>query len=81
MSTNQPVTSPSTIVVPKPRLLPEFVGNIVESINCSSRIILRTSEGTERAVTGIDEITTVMLAQQRQRLLAEYDRPIKTITV
>jgi len=71
MSTNAPATSPSTLVVPKARLLPEFVGNIVESINCASRIVLKTCQGTERAVAGIDEITSAMLAQQRQRILSE----------
>ena len=80
MSTNQPVTSPSTIIGPKARLLPEFISNTVESVNCASRIVLKACQGTERAVTGIDEITTVMLSQQRQRLLSEYDHSIKTIT-
>ena len=78
MSTNQTVTS-STI--PKARLLPEFIRNHVESVNCLSRVILKTCEGTERAVTGIDEITTVMLAQQRERLLAEFQRPNQPTTI
>ena len=52
-------------------LLPESVRNLIESVNCASRIVLKTCEGTERAVTGIDELSTVMLRQQKQRLLIE----------
>ena len=52
-------------------LLPESVRNIIESANCASRIVLKTCEGTERAVTGIDELSTVMLRQQKERLLIE----------
>lgn len=52
-------------------LLPESVRNLIESANCATRIILKTCEGTERAVTGLDEVTTIMLRQQQQRLLAE----------
>ena len=52
-------------------LLPESVRNLIESANCATRIILATCEGTERAVTGIDQVATTMLKQQQQRLLAE----------
>jgi len=52
-------------------LIPESVRNLIESANCATRIIRKTCEGTERAVTGIDELTTVMLRQQKERLLIE----------
>jgi hypothetical protein len=52
-------------------LLPESVRNLIESANCATRIIRKTCEGTERAVTGIDELSTVMLRQQKERLLIE----------
>ena len=81
MSTNQTATSSSTITVPKARLLPEFISNAVESVNCLSRVILKTCEGTERAVTGVDEISTIMLRQQKERLLADFQRPNQPRTV
>ncbi len=56
---------------PAQSLLPESVRNIVESVNCASRIILKTCEGAERTVTGLDEVTTLMLKQQQNRLLVE----------
>ena len=52
-------------------MLPESVRNIVESANISTRIILKTFQGVERTVDGIDEIATLMLQQQQQRLLLE----------
>ena len=52
-------------------LFPESVRNLIESANCATRIVLATCEGTERAVTGVDELATVMLRQQKQRLLTE----------
>ena len=55
----------------KASLLPQSVRNIIESANCATRIVLKTCEGTERAITGVDELATVMLKQQQQRLLAE----------
>lgn len=59
------------VTVPSRSLFPESVRNIIESVNCASRIVLKTCEGTERAVTGIDELSTVMLRQQKERLLIE----------
>jgi hypothetical protein len=52
-------------------LLPESVRNLIDSANCATRIVLKTCQGTERAVTGIDELSTVMLRQQKERLLIE----------
>lgn len=52
-------------------MLPESVRNIIKSVNCASRVVLATCEGTERAVNGVDELATTMLKQQQTRLLAE----------
>lgn len=73
MDQNIPARTSSTLVYHqrKPGLLPEFVGNTIESANCLSRIVLKTCQGVERAVDGMDEITTLMLQQQRERLLKE----------
>ena len=59
------------VVTAKASLLPQSVGNLIESANCATRIILATCEGTERAVNGVDELATLMLRQQQTRLLAE----------
>jgi len=55
----------------QPGLMPEFVGNTIETVNSLSRIMLKTSLAAERTVDGLDEICTLMLRQQRERLLAE----------
>jgi len=52
-------------------LMPEFVGNTIETVNSLSRIVLKTSLAAERFVDGTDELVTLMLRQQRERLLAE----------
>ena len=52
-------------------LFPESVRNLIESANSATRIIRKNCEGTERAVTGIDELSTVMLRKQKERLLIE----------
>ena len=57
--------------VSKASLLPQSVRNIIESANVATRIVLATCEGTERAVNGVDELATVMLRQQKERLLIE----------
>ena len=55
-------------------ILPEFVGNTVESLNCASRIVLKTCQGVERGVDGLDEIASLMLTQQKERLQLELTR-------
>lgn len=60
---------PTKVVVKS--FLPEFVSNTVETVNSLSRVALKTATGLERAVEGIDETCTIMLSQQRARLLAE----------
>ena len=62
-----------TVQSPSQSLLPESVTNIIESVNCASRIILKTCEGAERTVEGLDEVTTLMLRQQRERLLTNLE--------
>ena len=57
--------SASTSLVPAP------VANLWDSLVIGTRIIKRTAEGMERTVIGIDEITTLMLSQQREKLLKE----------
>jgi hypothetical protein len=52
-------------------MFPESVRNIIDSANCATRIVLATCQGTEKAVNGIDELASVMLRQQKQRLLTE----------
>lgn len=56
-----------------PSLLPESARNILESVNCASRIILKACQGTERTVEGLDEVTTLMLRQQRERLVSNLE--------
>mgnify|MGYP001178317132 FL=1 len=62
-----------TVSAPTQSILPESVRNIIASVNCASRVVLKTCEGTERAVTGVDEVATLMLKQQQQRLIAEME--------
>ena len=54
-------------------LLPESVRNLIESVNCGTRIVLKTCQGTERTIEGLDEVTSLLLSQQRQRLMAEIE--------
>ena len=62
-------------------LLPESVRNLIDSANCATRIILKACEGTERTVEGIDDVTTLVLRQQRRRLLAELELEPETILI
>ena len=52
-------------------LMPEFVGNTVETANSLSRIMLKTTLACERLVDDADEIVGIMASTQKQRLLAE----------
>ena len=61
----------STIPTQSQSLLPESVRNVIESVNCASRVVLKTCEGVERTVEGVDEIATLALAQQKRRLERE----------
>ena len=63
----------NVVSAPNQSMLPQAVRNIVESVNCVSRIVLKSCEGAERTITGIDEISTLMLSQQQQRLLKQLE--------
>ena len=52
-------------------MLPESVRNLIESANCATRIVLKSCEGLEGTVDGVHEITTLLLSQQKTRILAE----------
>lgn len=69
MSQNVPATVVTT--VRKPSLLPRFVGNIIEAANELSEALLIGATGVKKATAGVDEVCTLMLSQQRQRLLKE----------
>ena len=54
-----------------PTLMPQSVLNLVEAFTVGTHVVLRTAKGLDRAVEGVDEITTLMLQQQKDRLLDE----------
>jgi hypothetical protein len=56
----------------KQTMLPAFVGDLVESVNCSARVLRKTCEGLERVVDGIDEIATVSMKLKKAQLLETY---------
>jgi len=62
-------------------LLPESLSNIIESFNCGTRIVLKGCQGAEKTMDGLDEISSLMLRQQRQRLLAELELEPETILI
>jgi len=70
MSSQSVASSSSTLK--KPTLLPEFVSNSVEALNCASRIILKTCQGVERAVDGVDRITTLALGNQARLMESRF---------
>jgi len=57
----------------QPSLLPEFIGNLLESVNSTSRIILKTSLAVERGVDGVDKLATTALTIQSKRLEAKLE--------
>jgi len=61
---------------PSHSMLPESVLNILHSVNCVSRIVLKSCEGTERLVDGVDKIATLTLRQQQTRLIAELENAV-----
>lgn len=70
-STNAPATVTGKLEKQQARLMPEFITELYHAANSGARTIRKTVEGVERTVDGLDEITTLMLKQQRQRLLTE----------
>lgn len=49
-------------------LLPEFVGNLIKSVNSASRVVLKTTESCERLVDGLDELATIGISNHADRL-------------
>ena len=63
-----------SIVVQKKKatLLPEFISELLTGITALCRIFRKSAEGLESTVDGGIEITSLLLKQQRERLLSEY---------
>ena len=56
----------------KPTLLPEFAQEALTTVTTVFRTTRKIAEGVERTVDGVDEIATLMLSQQKKRLVLEY---------
>ena len=56
----------------KATLLPEAVYELYQGVNALCRTFRKTAEGVEATVDGGIEITSLLLKQQRERLLNEY---------
>ena len=56
----------------KTTLLPEAVNELYQGVNALCRTFRKTAEGVEATVDGGIEITSLLLKQQRERLLNEY---------
>lgn len=61
-------------------LVPECIPTIGRAVNelattaeVTFRAMRKAAEGLERTVEGVDEIATLMLAQQHQRIMAELE--------
>lgn len=52
-------------------LMPEAVTNLYQGVNSLCRTFRKGCEGVERTVEGIDELATIALSQQTNRLRAE----------
>jgi len=66
----------TTLIVPATEknassILPDFVGETFGALNTLARTCHKVLKGVERAVDGCDEIATIMLSQQKERLLKE----------
>jgi hypothetical protein len=78
---NHSVTTQSSLTIEQPkRLLPAFVGETFTAANelalgltAGCRTFRKSMEGLEKTVEGVEQVTSLMLAQQRKRLLAEYE--------
>lgn len=64
-----------------PGLMPEFVKEPYHAVNAGARTIRKTSEGLEKTVIGVDEISSIMLRRQWERLLAELELEPETILI
>jgi hypothetical protein len=68
----------TTLVQQRTSLFPPCLTELFTAANelslattATCRTIRKTAEGVERTVDGLNEITTLMLRQQRERLLLE----------
>lgn len=63
-----------SIVVQKKKatLLPECISELLTGITALCRVFRKSAEGLESTVDGGIEITSLVLKQQRERLLSEY---------
>jgi len=61
-------------------LLPQSIHNLIESVNCATRIVLKASKAAEKSIDGFDELGSLLLRQQRQRLMAEIEPEPRLIT-
>lgn len=59
----------------KATLLPEFISEFFLGLSALCRIFRKSCEGIESVVDGGVEVTTLMLQQQKQNLLASYTPP------
>jgi prophage DNA circulation protein len=75
MSEQQAASVSSSVTTTTPtvnKLMPEFITEAAATVTTVFRTTRKVAEGIERTVDGVDEIATLMLSQQRQRLLNEY---------
>ena len=52
-------------------LMPQSVRNLIDAVDASTRVVKKLAESTEKIVDGVDELATILLSQQKQRLLTE----------
>ena len=65
-------TTTSSKLVHNSTLLPEFATEAFATVTTIFRTTRKIAEGVERTVDGVDEIATLMLSQQKKRLVLEY---------
>lgn len=52
-------------------MLPVFIKNLILAVNSASRVILKLSTSTERAIDGIEEVAVIALNKTKQSMLNE----------
>ena len=52
-------------------MMPEFIMNLFRALDSSTRIVLKTCEGCEKIVDGVDEIATIQLKRTKKEMLAK----------
>jgi hypothetical protein len=56
----------------KASLLPECISELLAGITALCRVFRKSAEGIEVTIDGGIEVTSLLLKQQRERLLSEY---------